>query len=140
MRAANRYRYFDASLVKIIPVFLNMLSIGLALRDIRAIFAPEDPIRTCPSDAELRASMVRAEPIYRRHIEFIDAQLEDLAGRRKAFEMRLERCRLELQASGVVKLPESPTGRRWVRPGRVEYERAPYDSSERAGPPLPNDR
>ena len=35
MRAANRYRYFDASLVKIIPVFLNMLSIGLALRDIR---------------------------------------------------------------------------------------------------------
>lgn len=127
LRAANRYRYFDTSLTRIVPVFTNMLSIGLALRDIRAIFAPSDPIRTCPSDAQLRASMRRAVPIYRQHVKAIDAEMIDLAGRRRAFEARLERCRLELEATGVVELPEPFANRREIRPGRVAYQRSLSD-------------
>lgn len=123
LRAANRYRYFDASLAKIVPVFANMLSIGLTLRDIREIFAPAAPIRACPPDADLRASMRRAEPIYRRHLESIDAEMTDLVGRRRAFEIRLERCRLEIEASGAVELPKPFTSRRQVLPGHVAYER-----------------
>jgi DNA-binding transcriptional MerR regulator len=129
LRAANRYRYFDASLTRIVPVFTNMLSIGLALRDIRAIFAPSEPIRACPTDAQLRASMRRAVPIYRRQLEAIDAEMIDLAGRRRAFETRLERCRLELEATGVVELPEPFVSRRQVRPGRVAYERVEPEPS-----------
>lgn len=130
LRAANRYRYFDASLTRIVPVITNMLSIGLTLREIRAIFAPSEPIRGCPSDAELRASMHRASPIYRQHIETIDAEMIDLAGRRRAFETRLERCRLELEAAGVVELPEPFASRRQVRPGRVAYERVTNEPTE----------
>jgi len=123
LRAANRYRYFDAGLTKIVPVFTSMLSIGLTLREIRAIFAPDEPIRACPTDADLRVSMRRAEPIYRHHVEAIDAEMTDLVGRRRAFEARLERCRLEIEASGVVELPEPFSSKRQMRPGRVVYER-----------------
>ena len=131
LRAANRYRYFDASITKIVPVFTSMLSIGLTLRDIRAIFAPDAPIRACPPDADLRTSMRRAEPIYRRHIESIDAQIIELAALRQAFKVRLERCRLELQSSGVVELPEPFANRRHIRPGRVAYELAVAASDDR---------
>ncbi len=124
LRAANRYRYFDASLTRIVPVFTNMLSIGLALRDIRAIFAPSDPIQACPTDGQLRESMLRAAPIYRRYIESIDAEMIDLAERRRAFEVRLERCRVERESTGAVELPEPFANRRRVRPGRVSYERS----------------
>jgi MerR family transcriptional regulator, copper efflux regulator len=130
LRAANRYRYFDASLTKIVPVFTSMLSLGLALRDICAIFAPIEPLRTCPSDASLRASMRRAEPIYRRHIEAIDAEMIELAANRRAFEVRLERCRVELETTGVVELPEPFVSRRQMRPGRVAYERLAVDLGE----------
>jgi hypothetical protein len=99
-----------------------MLSIGLTLREIRAIFAPHEPIRACPTDTDLRVSMRRAEPIYRHHIEAIDATMTDLVGCRRALEMRLERCRLEIEASGVVELPEPFSTKRQMRPGRVVYE------------------
>ena len=124
LRAANRYRHFDASLTRIVPVFTSMLSIGLALRDIRAIFAPTDPIRACPTDAQLRDSMLRAAPIYRKYLESIDAEMIDLAERRRAFEVRLERCRVESESTGTVELPEPFPNRRQVRPGRVDYERS----------------
>ena len=130
LRAANRYRYFDASLAKIVPVFANMLSIGLTLRDIREIFAPAAPIRARPSDAGLRASMRRAEPIYRRYVASIDAEMTELIGRRRAFEIRLERCRLEVQASGEVELPKPFTSRRHILPGHVAYERTAVYTEE----------
>jgi DNA-binding transcriptional MerR regulator len=121
-RSANGYRYYDPGLVRIIPVFTAMLSLGLTLRAIASIFAPDGPLVSCPSDAELRASMVRAQPIYLEHLRRVDDEVAELLMRREAILGRLERCRAELLRSGPVELPEpARQGSRRFRPGRVEY-------------------
>jgi DNA-binding transcriptional MerR regulator len=120
-RSSNGYRYYDPGLARLVPVFTAMLSLGLTLRDITGIFAPSGPLRSCPSDAELRVSMVRAQSIYQEQLKRVDAEIAHLLERREAILGRLERCRTELLQTGPLALPEPGFAARRFRPGRVEY-------------------
>ncbi|HXP92341.1 MAG TPA: MerR family transcriptional regulator [Candidatus Binatia bacterium] len=123
-RAANGYRYYDASLEYPIRVFGAAQSLGVSLSELCEIFAEARPLQREPSPSQARAATAVAADIYKRHIAAIDDEIARLQQVRELLQQRVAYCSEQLAGSGPVRIgvPNVRQERRY-RPGRVEYVR-----------------